>query len=119
MRYDQDPQDLDEQKAKLEKAGVIIRDSNNQATLTALAMLDIQIEEGTKELVPATETTNVEITVSEAIEKLLTEKPSVVNVGLKKFTEAITANGGRVVQYDWQPVAGGNPRMREILRVLR
>ena len=116
---DQDPQDLDEQKAKLEKAGVILRDSNNQATLTALAMLDIQIEEGTKEVVPAKETTTVEITVSEAIEKLLTEKPNVVNVGLKKFTEAITANGGRVVQYDWQPVAGGNPRMREILSVLR
>ena len=52
---DQDPQDIDEQKAKLEKAGVIIRDSNNQATLTALAMLDIQVEEGTKEVVPAKE----------------------------------------------------------------
>ena len=69
---DQDPQDLDEQKAKLEKAGVILRDSNNQATLTALAMLDIQIEEGKKEVVPATEKLqHVEITVSEAIEKLL------------------------------------------------
>ena len=115
---DQDPQGSDAQKAKLEKAGVIIRDSNNQATLTALAMLDIQIEEGTKEVVPAKETATVEITVSEAIEKLLTEKPNVVNVGLKKFTKAITANGGRVVQYDWRPVAGGNPRMRKIL-VLR
>ena len=46
---DQDPQDIDEQKAKLEKAGVILRDSNNQAILTALAMLDIQIEEVQKE----------------------------------------------------------------------
>ncbi len=116
---DQDPQDLDEQKAKLEKAGVILRDSNNQAALTALAMLDIQIEEVTKEMVPAKETASAEFTVSEAIEQFLTEKPSVVNVGLKKFTEAITANGGRVVQYDWQPSAGGNPRLREVLRVLR
>ncbi len=116
---DQDPQGIDEQKAKLEKAGVILRDSNNQAVLTALAMLDIQIEEVQKEVVAAKETATAEITVSEAIEKLLTEKPSVVNVGLKKFTEAITANGGRVVQYDWRPVAGGNPRMRKILSVLR
>lgn len=116
---DQDPQSIDEQKAKLEKAGVILRDSNNQATLTALAMLDIQIEEVQKELVPAAETSTIEITVSEAIQKLLTEKPNVVNVGLKKFTEAITANGGRVVQYDWRPVAGGNARLRQVLSVLR
>lgn len=116
---DQDPQSIDEQKAKLEEAGVILRDSNNQATLTALAMLDIQIEEVQKELVPATETSTVEFTVSEAIQKLLTEKPNVVNVGLKKFTEAITANGGRVVQYDWRPVAGGDARMRKVLSVLR
>lgn len=116
---DQDPQSIDEQKAKLEEAGVILRDNNNQATLTALAMLDIQIEEVQKELVPATETSTVEFTVSEAIQKLLTEKPNVVNVGLKKFTEAITANGGRVVQYDWRPVAGGDARMRKVLSVLR
>ena len=116
---DQDPQGLDEQKAKLAEAGVILRDSNNQAVLTALAMLDIQIEEVQKEVVPAKETATVEISVSEAIQKLLTEKPNVVNVGLKKFTEAITANGGRVVQYDWRPVAGGNPRLRQVLSVLR
>ena len=82
-------------------------------------MLDIQIEEVQKEVVPAKETASVEITVSEAIQKLLTEKPNVVNVGLKKFTEAITANGGRVVQYDWRPVAGGNARLRKVLSVLR
>ncbi|KAB2337262.1 acyl-CoA synthetase FdrA [Cytobacillus depressus] len=116
---DQDPQNMDDQKAKLKEAGVILGDSNNQAILTALAMLDIQIEEVQKEVVPAKEVAKAEITVSEAIEKLLTEKPNVVNVGLKKFTEAITANGGRVVQYDWRPVAGGNPRMRKILSVLR
>ncbi|MCM3711406.1 acyl-CoA synthetase FdrA [Sporosarcina luteola] len=117
---DQDPQDIDEQKAKLEKAGVIIRESNNQATLTALAMLGIQVEEGTKEIVPATvEAANVDFTVSEAIEKLMNEKPSVVNVGLKSFTNSVTANGGRVVQYDWRPVAGGNPRLRKILSLLK
>src|SRR5690606_16461201 len=106
---DQDPQGIDDQKAKLEKAGVIIRDSNNQAVLTALAMLDMQIEEVQKEVVAGPEVAKVDVTVSKAIEKLLTEKPNVVNVGLKKFTEAITATGGRVVQYDWRPVAGGNP----------
>ncbi|CAM5223213.1 FdrA protein OS=Ureibacillus acetophenoni OX=614649 GN=SAMN05877842_1137 PE=4 SV=1 [Ureibacillus acetophenoni] len=116
---DQDPQGIDEQRAKLQNAGVIIRESNNQAVLTALAMLDIQIEEVQKECVAGPEVATVDVTVSESIQKLLTEKPNVVNVGLKKFTEAITANGGRVVQFDWRPVAGGNPRMRKILSLLK
>lgn len=115
----QDPQDIADQKAKLESAGVILRDSNNQAVRTALGMLDIQIDEKDKEVVAGKETASKDFTVSEAIEKLLKEKPSVVNVGLKKFTEAITANNGRVVQFDWRPVAGGNERMRKVLSVLR
>lgn len=115
----QDPQGLAEQKAKLESAGVIIRDSNNQAVRTALAMLGIQIEEQDKEVVPASQESKVEITTSSELEKLLNEKPSVINVGLKKFTNAIVENGGRVVQFDWRPVAGGNPRMRKILSLLR
>ncbi|GIN39654.1 acyl-CoA synthetase FdrA [Heyndrickxia oleronia] len=117
---DIDPQGLDEQKAKLEEAGVILRDSNNQAIRTALAMLNIQIEEKDKKVVPVKEAVEkVEITVSEAIEQFLTEKPRVINVGLKKFTESITANGGKVVQYDWRPAAGGNSRLRKVLSVLR
>lgn len=116
----QDPQGLQEQKSKLEGAGVIVRDSNNQAVRTALAMLDIQIEEKDKEVVSASaQAGNIEITTSPAIEKLLNEKPNVVNVGLKSFTKAITENGGRVVQFDWRPVAGGNERMRKVLSVLR
>lgn len=117
---DQDPQSIQEQKSKLENAGVILRDSNNQAIRTALAMIDIHVEEMDKEMVPATkQAANTEITTSPAIEKLLNEKPSVINVGLKKFTSAITENGGRVVQFDWRPVAGGNERMRKVLSVLR
>lgn len=116
---EQDPQDIQEQKSKLEKAGVILRDSNNQAIRTALAMIDIQIEEMDKEVVSVDNTAKAEISVSPAIEKLLNEKPSVINVGLKKFTSAITENGGKVVQFDWRPVAGGNERMRKVLSVLR
>ncbi|WP_053365875.1 acyl-CoA synthetase FdrA [Bacillus sp. FJAT-27245] len=116
---EQDPQDIQEQKSKLEQAGVILRDSNNQAIRTALAMLDIRIEEKDKEMVSAKAAAKAEISVSPAIEKLLNEKPNVVNVGLKKFVSAITENGGRAVQFDWRPVAGGNERMRKVLSVLR
>lgn len=115
-----DPQDISEQKSILEEAGVIVKDSNNQAVRTALAMLGIQIEEKNKEVVPAkTEGASADITTSEALEKLLNEKPAVVNVGLKSFTKAVVENGGRVVQVDWRPVAGGNERMRKVLSVLR
>lgn len=115
-----DPQGLADQKAILENAGVIIRDSNNQAVRTALGMLGIQIEEKNKEVVAAsTEGAKVEITTSAALEQLLNEKPVVVNVGLKSFTKAIVENGGRVVQFDWRPVAGGNPRLRKILSLLK
>ncbi|RDU38229.1 acyl-CoA synthetase FdrA [Neobacillus piezotolerans] len=116
---EQDPQNIHEQKSKLEQAGVILRDSNNQAIRTALAMLDIRIEEKDKELVSGKAAAKAEINVSPAIEKLLNEKPNVVNVGLKKFVSAITENGGRAVQFDWRPVAGGNERMRKVLSVLR
>ncbi|WP_059173888.1 acyl-CoA synthetase FdrA [Bacillus sp. FJAT-27445] len=116
---EQDPQNIQEQKSKLEQAGVILRDSNNQAIRTALAILDVRIEEKDKELVSGKAAAKAEINVSSAIEKLLNEKPNVVNVGLKKFTSAITENGGRAVQFDWRPVAGGNERMRKVLSVLR
>lgn len=116
---EQDPQNIQEQKSKLEQAGVILRDSNNQAIRTALAMLGTQIKEMDKEIVSVNAASKAEISVSSSIEKLLNEKPSVINVGLKKFTSAITENGGKVVQFDWRPVAGGNERMRKVLSVLR
>ncbi|OCA85841.1 acyl-CoA synthetase FdrA [Bacillus sp. FJAT-27225] len=116
---EQDPQDIQEQKSKLAQAGVIVRDSNNQAIRTALAMLDIRIEEKDKEMVSDHAAAKAEISVSSAIEKLLNEKPNVINVGLKSFASAITDNGGRAVQFDWRPVAGGNERMRRVLAVLR
>ncbi|CAH2714906.1 Protein FdrA [Neobacillus rhizosphaerae] len=117
---EQDPQGYQDQKNKLAKAGVILRDSNNQAVRTALAMLGIDLKEADKEMKPASKVyEKQDLTVSPAIEKLLNEKPSVINVGLKKFTNAITENGGTVVQFDWRPVAGGNERMRKILAVLR
>lgn len=115
-----DPQGYSEQKSKLEEAGVIVRDSNNQAVRTALAMLGITIEEKDKEVVPLSGSLEkADITISSALEKLLNEKPAVVNIGLKSFTKAIAENGGRVVQFDWRPVAGGNERMRKILSLLR
>lgn len=116
---EQDPQNYQEQKAKLERAGVIVKDSNNQAVRTALAMMGIQLQDKDKSFIPAVQTEQGNINVSESIVKLLSGKPEVVNVGLKKFVNAVTSHGGNAVHFDWRPIAGGNEKMRKILSLLK
>ncbi|GGF98124.1 acyl-CoA synthetase FdrA [Paenibacillus aceti] len=113
-----DPQNYEEQKAKLEQAGVIVKESNNQAVRTALAMMGIQLQDNDKTHSEVKQTMQGEIQVSEAIAELLSSKPRVINIGLKKFTHTISSYGGSTVQYDWRPIAGGNEKMRRILSLL-
>ena len=42
-----------------------------------------------------------------------------INIGLRSFSEAITNHGGKVVQYDWQPIAGGNITLQKALQFLK
>lgn len=115
-----DPQSYSDQRKKLAEAGIIVKDSNNQAVRTALSIVGLNVEDPNKELVPFEgEVKEFDLTVSDEITTLLNNKPSIINVGLKSFTDAITAYGGRVVQYDWRPVAGGNEKMRKILSILK
>ncbi len=57
--------------------------------------------------------------MSEAGEKplngLLDGPPAVVNVGLEGFARDLSAAGARVVQVDWSPPAGGDPKMAALL----
>lgn len=41
-----------------------------------------------------------------------------VNVGPRLFATALEKQGYAAVQVDWQPIAGGDKQMQEILRVL-
>ncbi|WP_042357421.1 acyl-CoA synthetase FdrA [Bacillus rubiinfantis] len=117
---EQDPQGYKEQKEKLKKAGVIVRDSNNQAVRTAFSILGLKLEEEDKPLLPpAKEYSKQALIASPQVEALLNQRLQIINVGLKKFTQAITEHGGQVVQFDWRPVAGGNERLRKILSLLR
>lgn len=113
-----DPQNYEEQKAKLEQAGVIVKESNNRAVRTALAMMGIQLQDNDKIHSEVKQTVQGEIQVSEAIAELLSSKPRVINIGLKKFAHTISSYGGSTVQYDWRPIAGGNEKMRRILSLL-
>lgn len=117
---DKDPQSYKEQWGKLKNAGVIMMDSNVQAVKAALKLIGKELEEVSKEHRElSTPVQKEDLTVSDAIKKLLSEKPMVVNVGLKKFTNAIINHGGQVVQFDWRPVAGGNEKMRKLLTLLQ
>ncbi len=117
---EQDPQSYKEQREKLAQAGVILRDSNNEAVRTALSVLGLHVHDVTKQHVDYTEEKSQEdLSISPQIEQLINQKPVVINVGLKKFTDSVVKYGGRVVQYDWRPIAGGNERMRKILSLLK
>ena len=103
---DKDPQPLDEQVRILEDAGVVVLDSNAAAVRHALAVLEGIGASRTAQEVP------------EATRRLVSETPQVVNVGLPAFAEPIQQYGGRVVQYTWSPLAGGNRRLQRILAAL-
>ncbi|MED3573639.1 acyl-CoA synthetase FdrA [Cytobacillus praedii] len=115
-----DPQDYQAQKKKLAEAGIIVKDSNNEAVRTALAIVGLKVNDVQKAHVDAKAPSKTfDLSLSQEMAALLNNKPSVINVGLKSFTDSITAYGGRVVQFDWRPIAGGNERMRKILALLK
>jgi hypothetical protein len=52
------------------------------------------------------------------ISKLFTEPLDVVNVGLQGFADELKSQDVPVTQVDWQPPAGGNPEMANLLAKL-
>jgi FdrA protein len=52
------------------------------------------------------------------IEKLLKAPLKVVNVGLDEFAEELAQQGVEVVRVDWQPPAGGDAKLAELLSKL-
>lgn len=115
----QDPQDYNEQRQTLEAAGVIVKDSNNEAVRTGLELVGHKVEDNDKAIQKVdSETTAPQLNASDAMLDLLAKQPRVINVGLKSFAEAITETGGRVVQFDWRPVAGGDAKLQKVLQFL-
>ncbi len=56
--------------------------------------------------------------MSKAVEDLLRSPLRVVNVGLEAFARDLEAQGVDVVQVDWSPPAGGDPRLADLLAKL-
>lgn len=114
----QDPQSYAEQKRKFEEAGVLVKESNNQAVRTVLALMKLGLEDAPKLHRPVEAVMPEASSASASVAALLGGKPSVINVGLQKFTQAIVASGATAIQYDWRPVAGGSVKMQRVLKRL-
>ena len=114
-----DYQGYDEAVNKLKDAGVIVCENNKLACQTAIRAIGRDFEEPVKPIRPKTV---VEIEKNEPSDKLmqmLSEKPKIINVGLKSFAEVCEEFGCEVVQYDWMPPAGGNIKLIKTLNFLR
>lgn len=114
-----DYQGYDEAVNKLKNAGVIVCENNKLACRTAIRAIGRDFEEPVKE-VRAKETVPCEKHAPSAkLKDLLSEKPRIINIGLKSFAEVVEQFGCQVVQYDWAPPAGGNVKLIKTLNFLR
>jgi len=52
------------------------------------------------------------------VKELLAGEVKVINVGLEGFAETLEGLGVPVVQVDWRPPAGGDPRLAGLLAKL-
>lgn len=114
---DLDIQDCAGQKKTLEEAGAVVCQSNAQAVKVALALIGHPVEEVVKDVEPKKATNVTMPEVPESLRKLLTVD-RFVNIGVESFAKAIDENGGRAVQFDWQPIAGGNVGLQRALAFL-
>lgn len=114
-----DFQSYDEAVSKLKEAGVIVCENNKLAVHTAICAIGLDFEEPAKEIRKKTVAKIEKTEVSEKLLQLLSQKPKVINIGLKSFAEVVESFGCDVVQYDWMPPAGGNVELIKVLNFLR
>jgi len=108
-----DPQVYQDQVDKLEEAGVIVLESNAEATKLSADL--VKYLNGEIKLADKSSSTPSDL---EKVAELISSKPRVVNVGLKSFAQTVAENGGQVVQYQWKPIAGGNKRLASLVNQL-
>jgi FdrA protein len=94
---DEDPQNLDEQIATLERAGAHVC-----RTVGAL------VERVWDRLAPVAES-------FPPVPLDALEPPAVINVGLESFYDSLTSRGVQAAHVEWKPPAGGNEKLAGIL----
>lgn len=113
-----DPQDYNQSVADLKAAGVLVEDSNAKAVRLALKLMGADYSLEDKVRVAYTGESLAIDPPAEAVSKLLTSPPQVINIGLASFVDPIKKFGGQAVQFNWRPKAGGNPKLIKILNEL-
>ena len=114
-----DYQGYDQAVNKLKDAGVIVCENNKLACCTAIRAIGRDFEEPVKEIRKKEAVACKKGQPSEKLMALLSEKPRIINIGLKSFAEVVEQFGCDVVQYDWAPPAGGNVKLIKTLNFLR
>lgn len=114
-----DYQGYDEAVNKLKEAGVIVCENNKLACRTAIRAIGRDFEEPVKEVCAKKVVKAEKAAPSEKLRELLSQKPRIINIGLKSFAEVVEQFGCEVVQYDWMPPAGGNVELIKTLNFLR
>ncbi len=115
-----DVQNYDYQVKLLKDAGVIVCESNKLAVEMSLYLIGNQVKEVEKPIVPREKTVaNEKFVTSREVMKLMSEKPRVINMGVKSFTAVLHEFECEVVQFNWSPTAGGDIELMKILNELR
>lgn len=102
---EQDSQIRSQEIKMLENAGILVAANNQEAVELAIHLRNYL----TKDF-----TTNKKITAP----NLLNQELKIVNIGLNKFLTSLTDNQSTCIQFDWQPVAGGNSELATMLEDL-
>lgn len=114
-----DVQGYEEAVSKLEQAGVMVCENNKLACRMAIRAIGRDFAEPKKEIRKKEVTPWEKKAPSDMLRRLLSEKPGIINIGLKSFAEVADQFGCQVVQYDWMPPAGGNVKLIKTLNFLR
>ncbi|HDL5698727.1 TPA: acyl-CoA synthetase FdrA [Mannheimia haemolytica] len=113
-----DYQGYDETVRKLVEAGVEVCETNKSAVEKSLALLGLHFDEPVKPIQVKTVVQGENTPASESLLRLLSEKPKIINIGLKSFADVAEKFGCQVVQFNWQPPAGGNIQLIKALNFL-
>lgn len=114
---EQDHQGYQQQIDILKRAGAVICETNDQMVRTAIHLLGHDVQQPEREE-KVFDKEAVNLTVSDEIIQLLNVKPSLINIGLKSFSEAIRDSGAECVQFNWKPIAGGDEKLMKVLQFL-
>ncbi|UXS21801.1 acyl-CoA synthetase FdrA [Staphylococcus delphini] len=114
---EQDHQGYQQQIDILKRAGAVICETNDQMVRTVIHLLGHDVQQPEREE-KVFDKEAVNLTVSDEIIQLLNVKPSIINIGLKSFSEAIRDSGAECVQFNWKPIAGGDEKLMKVLQFL-